>query len=240
MTWTVDSARPPTAPRSPTRPPARDRRSSWSAAPSTTGRPPGRWPPPWPRDFTTYGYDRRGRGDSGDTAPYAVQREIEDRGGADRGGRRHGVPLRALLRRDPRRPYATAERLPIAGLALFEPPFQVGPEGGAKPEHVGAADRAGRPRAAAADAVELFLTARWGCPPRPSPGCAAGRSGRWLEGLAHTLAYDATVTVTARCPPPRLATITHADGGRGQHRQPAVAARRGPPHGRGGPRWPAP
>src|SRR5690348_11134970 len=28
--------------------------------------------------FTVIGYDRRGRGDSGDTAPYAVEREIED------------------------------------------------------------------------------------------------------------------------------------------------------------------
>jgi pimeloyl-ACP methyl ester carboxylesterase len=28
--------------------------------------------------FTVYSYDRRGRGDSGDTLPYAVQREIED------------------------------------------------------------------------------------------------------------------------------------------------------------------
>ncbi|MEU8360769.1 alpha/beta fold hydrolase [Nonomuraea sp. NPDC048882] len=30
------------------------------------------------RWFTVYSYDRRGRGDSGDTAPYAVEREIED------------------------------------------------------------------------------------------------------------------------------------------------------------------
>src|SRR5688500_3632411 len=28
--------------------------------------------------FTVYTYDRRGRGDSGDTRPYAVEREIED------------------------------------------------------------------------------------------------------------------------------------------------------------------
>jgi pimeloyl-ACP methyl ester carboxylesterase len=28
--------------------------------------------------FTAYCYDRRGRGDSGDTQPYAVEREIED------------------------------------------------------------------------------------------------------------------------------------------------------------------
>jgi hypothetical protein len=29
-------------------------------------------------DFTVFNFDRRGRGDSGDTLPYAVQREIED------------------------------------------------------------------------------------------------------------------------------------------------------------------
>jgi pimeloyl-ACP methyl ester carboxylesterase len=28
--------------------------------------------------FTVFNYDRRGRGESGDTAPYAVEREIED------------------------------------------------------------------------------------------------------------------------------------------------------------------
>lgn len=30
------------------------------------------------RNFTVYNYDRRGRGESGDTKPYAVEREIED------------------------------------------------------------------------------------------------------------------------------------------------------------------
>jgi pimeloyl-ACP methyl ester carboxylesterase len=28
--------------------------------------------------FTVFNYDRRGRGDSGETAPYAVEREVED------------------------------------------------------------------------------------------------------------------------------------------------------------------
>src|SRR5215475_4447735 len=28
--------------------------------------------------FTVFHYDRRGRGDSGDTPPYAVEREVED------------------------------------------------------------------------------------------------------------------------------------------------------------------
>ncbi len=30
------------------------------------------------KEFTVYNYDRRGRGDSGDTLPYALEREIED------------------------------------------------------------------------------------------------------------------------------------------------------------------
>src|SRR5687768_11913044 len=30
------------------------------------------------RHFTVFNYDRRGRGESGDTAPYAIEREIED------------------------------------------------------------------------------------------------------------------------------------------------------------------
>ena len=29
-------------------------------------------------NFTVFRYDRRGRGDSGDTAPYAVEREVDD------------------------------------------------------------------------------------------------------------------------------------------------------------------
>jgi hypothetical protein len=30
------------------------------------------------RNFTVYNYDRRGRGDSGDTPPYSIEREVQD------------------------------------------------------------------------------------------------------------------------------------------------------------------
>src|SRR5215510_9701089 len=53
-------------------------------------------------EFRVYAYDRRGRGESGDTPPYAVQREIED------------------LALD-----AAAAGLPITRVAMFEPPFVV-------------------------------------------------------------------------------------------------------------------
>ena len=73
--------------------------------------------------FTVFAYDRRGRGDSGDTAPYAVEREVEDiealinaaGGSAFVFGHSSGAVL-AL---------EAARLLPtkITKLAVYEPPF---------------------------------------------------------------------------------------------------------------------
>ena len=75
--------------------------------------------------FTVIAFDRRGRGDSGDTAPYAVEREVEDiaalldeaGGSAFLFGHSSGAVL-AL---------ETARTLPgrVPKLALYEPPFVV-------------------------------------------------------------------------------------------------------------------
>jgi pimeloyl-ACP methyl ester carboxylesterase len=74
--------------------------------------------------FTVYVYDRRGRGDSGDTLPYAVDREIEDLEAllAAAGGSAYlyGCSSGAVLAAD------AANRLPgVTKLALYEPPFIV-------------------------------------------------------------------------------------------------------------------
>ena len=73
--------------------------------------------------FTVVPYDRRGRGGSGDTKPFAKEREIEDLG-RDRRGRRRGVRARwfvgAMLVLD-----AAAAGLPIPRLAVYEPPIIV-------------------------------------------------------------------------------------------------------------------
>src|ERR671912_1458289 len=74
------------------------------------------------RHFTVLNYDRRGRGDSDDTLPYAVEREIEDLdvllaesgGAASVYGHSSGAGL-ALQ--------AAAHGVPIARLALHEPPY---------------------------------------------------------------------------------------------------------------------
>ena len=74
------------------------------------------------REFSVYTYDRRGRGDSGFTEPYAVEREIEDLqalieaagGSVCAFGHSSGAAL-ALE--------AAAAGAPISRLAMYEPPY---------------------------------------------------------------------------------------------------------------------
>jgi pimeloyl-ACP methyl ester carboxylesterase len=74
--------------------------------------------------FTVIHYDRRGRGDSGDTKPYAVDREIEDLDALIKvaGGSTHvyGISSGAALALE-----AAHRGLAIKRLALYEPPFIV-------------------------------------------------------------------------------------------------------------------
>src|SRR5579862_8710988 len=78
--------------------------------------------------FTVFNYDRRGRNESGDTQPYAPEREIEDidaliqaaGGSAFIAGISSGAAL-ALA--------ATASGLNIKKLALYEAPFMVDKSG---------------------------------------------------------------------------------------------------------------
>jgi pimeloyl-ACP methyl ester carboxylesterase len=136
--------------------------------------------------LTVINYDRRGRGESGDTAPYAVQREIEDLGAliaaaggvASVYGHSSGAGL-ALL--------AAAGGLPIARLVLHEPPFS------ADDEESTAAARALAGSTLAtlaadrrADAIAQFLTAA-GLPPEM---VAEMTSDPVLLALAPTMAYD--------------------------------------------------
>jgi pimeloyl-ACP methyl ester carboxylesterase len=74
--------------------------------------------------FTVYTYDRRGRGESGDTAPYAADREVEDIEAlvalAGETVYLHGTSSGAALALD------AAKRIPAIGkLAVYEPPFIV-------------------------------------------------------------------------------------------------------------------
>jgi pimeloyl-ACP methyl ester carboxylesterase len=74
--------------------------------------------------FTVFTYDRRGRGDSGENGPYAVEREIEDLEALIReaGGSAFvfGHSSGAVLALE-----AAAQGLPIERLALYEAPLVV-------------------------------------------------------------------------------------------------------------------
>jgi pimeloyl-ACP methyl ester carboxylesterase len=74
--------------------------------------------------FTVYRYDRRGRGESGDTQPFAVEREVEDIAALiDAAGapvRMYGVSSGAALALE-----AANRGLAISALALYEAPFIV-------------------------------------------------------------------------------------------------------------------
>jgi pimeloyl-ACP methyl ester carboxylesterase len=73
--------------------------------------------------YTSYTYDRRARGDSSNTRPYAVEREVEDlQAMLDVAGGRatvFGYSSGAVLALR-----AAADGLPIERLFLYEPPFR--------------------------------------------------------------------------------------------------------------------
>jgi pimeloyl-ACP methyl ester carboxylesterase len=138
--------------------------------------------------FTAYRFDRRGRGDSGDTMPYAVQREVEDLHAliADAGGSAavYGFSSGAVLALE-----AAAAGAAITGLVLLEPPLPSGDEGEGSLTELGELLAAGR----RGDAVARFLSGV-GLPPesihemRESPDWSA------LESMAHTMLYDGEIT----------------------------------------------
>ena len=74
--------------------------------------------------FTAFHYDRRGRGDSGDTQPYAVAREVEDIAALIEAaaGRAflYGMSSGAALALD-----AVAAGLDVPKIAVYEAPFLV-------------------------------------------------------------------------------------------------------------------
>jgi pimeloyl-ACP methyl ester carboxylesterase len=156
--------------------------------------------------FTVFNYDRRGRGDSGDTAPYAVEREVEDIDAviAAAGGSAsvYGTSSGAALALE-----AAASGLAFTRLALWEPSYIV--EGRPRPPadtariytELVAAGRRG-------DAVEYFMAKVVGLPPE---FVTEARKAPWWsaqEALAHTLAYDATIMDDYSLPTERVASIT--------------------------------
>src|SRR5215470_2557345 len=141
------------------------------------------------RNFTVYSYDRRGRGDSGDTLPYAVDREIEDIEAliGDAGGTAclFGHSSGACLALE-----ATVKLGgKVTALAMYDPPYDDDPVAGqAWREYIKqltAALAEGRQ----GDAVALFM--RYvGMPDSQIDGMRQTPFWPAAEAIAPTLAYD--------------------------------------------------
>jgi len=141
--------------------------------------------------FTVYSYDRRGRGDSGDTAPYSLEREVEDLaaviGAAGGAACVWGLSSGAVLALD-----AAAAGLPIRRLAVQEPPLAVDPADRRPPaglrQHVTRLIEDGQ----RGEAVRYYMVDGMGAPAFV-PGLLHLIPGAWkkLTAVAHTLPYDA-------------------------------------------------
>ena len=156
------------------------------------------------KDFTVYNLDRRGRGDSTDTLPYAVAREIEDITAVIEaaGGSAHlyGSSSGAALAFE-----AVAAGAPVAKLAMWEPPYFLNPRPG-----LADAARIFHDLVAAGkrdEAAEYFMGTVVGMPPE---FVAGARQAPWWAGqvkIAHTLEYDATIMGSYAIPEDRALSV---------------------------------
>jgi len=143
--------------------------------------------------FTTFNYDRRGRGDSGDTLPYAVEREIEDIQAVveEAGGSAflYGSSSGAALALE-----ATAKLPSIRKVALWEPPYFTPEFAEMRPPlDTAATYRKFVEEGRRGDAVEYFMAKVVGM---PAEFVAQAKQAPWWasqEAIAHTLAYDAEI-----------------------------------------------
>jgi pimeloyl-ACP methyl ester carboxylesterase len=159
------------------------------------------------KHFTVLNYDRRGRGDSGDTAPYAVDREIEDLGAliAAAGGAASvfGYSSGANLALK-----AAVSGLAITKLVLYEPPFNADDSYPALPADL--ADQLAKLVSAGrrGDAVELYQTKAVGIPEDVVAQMRHAPFRPGLEAIAPTLAYDAAIVGDRSLPTELIASVT--------------------------------
>jgi pimeloyl-ACP methyl ester carboxylesterase len=158
------------------------------------------------KQFTVYNYDRRGRGDSGDTPPYAVEREIEDIEAliAEAGGSAHlyGISSGGALVLE-----AAAAGIAIEKLAVYEVPYNMADDGPQRHREYAEQLEAFLAEGRRGDAAELFMRTA-GATEEMIAGAKDSPVWAGLEAIAHTLAYDAACMGNGQPPTARFARIT--------------------------------
>jgi len=157
--------------------------------------------------FTVFHYDRRGRGESLDTQPYAVDREVEDLDALikEAGGSAYvfGMSSGGVLTLE-----AAFRGLAITKLVLYEPPFNSGDDAARQAsEHYTRQLTALLSEGRRGDAAVLAMTT-WGAPAEAVAGMRQTPVWPLFESVAPTLAYDAAIMGDGSVPAERLASIT--------------------------------
>ena len=157
-------------------------------------------------EHTVVTYDRRGRGQSGDTPPYAVEREVEDLdalielvgGSAAVVGYSSGAVIAWK---------AAADGSAITDLILFEPPIGFDPADRAPadlPGRIAALVEAGRP----GDAVALTQIEGIGLPEQMVAQFRDSPMWPGLEAMAQSAVYDMTISTAFADVPAELTAVS--------------------------------
>jgi pimeloyl-ACP methyl ester carboxylesterase len=147
--------------------------------------------------FTVYTFDRRGRGDSGDTKPYAVDREIEDLGALiEQAGNKaylYGVSSGAAL------VLQAAEKLgpaKVPKIALYEAPYGQGERDfNEQKDRINQLVQTGKP----GDTAAFFLSAI-GTPPPVLEDMKRSPEWEGIKKIDFTLSYDYVVLGSGSVP----------------------------------------
>ena len=143
--------------------------------------------------FTVFAYDRRGRGDSGDTSPYAVEREVEDIDAliTEAGGSAFvfGHSSGAVLALEAARQLKGR----IEKLAMYEPPFIIDDSRPPIPQdyvpHLNKLIAEGH----RSEAVEYFMRDAMLVPAEMVAQMQSTPMWPQIEEVAHTIAYDGAI-----------------------------------------------
>ena len=158
------------------------------------------------KSFTVFIYDRRARGESGDTMPYKIEKEIEDIEALIKsaGGSAFlfGISSGAILSIQ-----AVASGLNVPKLAILEPPY-VGNQGGKRPGDAVQQLRNMIAEGRKEDAVKFYLTKVMGAPGivlfilRLTPNWSK------MKANANSLPYDVEVCGNFEMPKEMISSLT--------------------------------
>ena len=157
-------------------------------------------------NYRVYAYDRRGRGASTDTKPYAVEREIEDLAAlveaAGGSALVYGHSSGAVLALE-----AAASGLPFTKVAAYEPPYTAEQPGNPTLEGWGASVRAAVDAGDSERAAVLFLEGT-GADAAAIEGIKGAPWWPTMLSIAHTLPYDIELVGAGYVPTERFRKIS--------------------------------